>query len=67
MYLLSVRESIVKLHYYTHVGVNVSTYIYHNRVYNFGAEVFDHIFALIFKAEFLFIVLVSWHSLCSLN
>ena len=59
MYLLRVSECIVKLYYYTHVGVNVSTYIYHNWVNNFGAEMFDHIFAVTFKAKFLCIVLVS--------
>ena len=42
MFLFRAGSGIVKLYAYTHVGVNVSTCIYHNWVNNFGAEVSDH-------------------------
>ena len=67
MFLFRAGSGIVKLYAYTHVGVNVSTYIYHNWVNNFGAEMFDHIFAVTFKAKFLCIVLLLRNSLCSLD
>ena len=42
VFLFRAKVGIVKLYAYTHVGVNVSTYIYRNWVNNFGAEVSDH-------------------------